>query len=382
MNKNEEFAIRGSGISKVFKDFWGRDRVAALTDVEIEVRRGCVFGLLGPNGAGKSTLIKLILGHLFPSRGRLSVLGQDPRDVAVKQHLGYLPERSSLYRNLTAAETLSFFGKLLGLTQEQIKERTRQLLGMVGLEGAANRTLGEFSHGMSRRLGLAQALLNDPDLLILDEPTAGLDPVGCREVKDLVITLGKRGKTILMTSHLLADVEDVCDEIMLLFGGRVQAKGAIDNLLRDEGRMRLEFPAVSPETLEKVKTALQPQVNPADIQCTNPADSLEDYFLRIVAESNANKQATHGVRMGKGVAAYLRDGEKAESADIAMDTEAIQRLAAGTPAPETAPPAEAETAAKPDQEALEKLVAPTSSDAGENGTDDELDRETLDKLTR
>ncbi|MFM1551427.1 MAG: ABC transporter ATP-binding protein, partial [Lentisphaeria bacterium] len=185
-----EAAVEGENLSKVFKDFWGRNKVEALNDVDVTVPKGAIFGLLGPNGAGKSTLIKLILGHLYPTGGRLAIFGKRPRDIAVKQHMGYLPERSFFYKHLTAAEILKYFGMILNLSREQISSRTEQLLEMVGLEAAGDRMAGEFSHGMGRRLGLAQALLNDPDLLILDEPTAGLDPVGCREVKDLIITLG------------------------------------------------------------------------------------------------------------------------------------------------------------------------------------------------
>ena len=202
MSEEQELVVAGQDVVKTFKDFWGRDKVKALKGVDIKIRKGSVFGLLGPNGAGKSTLIKLILGHLYPSSGRIAVFGKDPRDVNIKFQIGYLPERSYLYKNLTAEETLSYFGEILNLSKEQIKNRTDQLLEMVGLQHSKKRFVGEFSHGMTRRMGLAQALLNDPDFVILDEPTAGLDPVGCREVKDLIITLGKRGKTVLLTRSL------------------------------------------------------------------------------------------------------------------------------------------------------------------------------------
>ena len=308
MNRNDNnLMIKGSQLCKVFKDFWGRKKVAALTNVDIAVKAGVIFGLLGPNGAGKSTLIKLILGHLYPTRGSLSVLGKSPRDVSIKSKIGYLPESSYLYKNLNALETLQYFGAILNLSREQIKSRSQQLLEMVGLESAKKRMVGEFSHGMKRRLGLAQALLNDPSLLILDEPTAGLDPIGCREVKDLIITLGKRGKTVLLTSHLLADVEDVCDEILLLFGGKPQAHGSVSQLLQHQDLTQLQFPTVSKEVLDKAKSVLAKEIDANAISVTSPSESLENFFLKVIAKSTTQMQKTYGAQIGKGVAQYLRD---------------------------------------------------------------------------
>ena len=304
---NPTVMIEGKGLCKIFKDFWGRKKVEALSEVNLSVKEGVIFGLLGPNGAGKSTLIKLILGHLYPTKGRLSVLGKNPRDVTAKERIGYLPETSSLYKNLNALETLKFFGAILNLSNEQIKRRSQQLLEMVGLETAKKRMVGEYSHGMKRRLGMAQALLNDPSLLILDEPTAGLDPLGCREVKDIIITLGKRGKTVLLTSHLLADVEDVCDEILLLFGGKTQARGNVSQLLKDRTMTQLQFPSVSKQTMEEVKAVLRKELNENQIVSTSPLESLESFFLRVVAKSTTQMQETYGAQMGKGVAEYLRD---------------------------------------------------------------------------
>ena len=299
--------INGCKLCKDFKDFWGRKKVAALTDIDISVREGTIFGLLGPNGAGKSTLIKLILGHLYPTSGRLSVLGASPRNVSTKSKIGYLPESSYLYKNLNALETLKYFGTILNLSKDQIKSRSQQLLEMVGLESAKKRMVGEFSHGMNRRLGLAQALLNDPSLLILDEPTAGLDPLGCREVKDLIITLGKRGKTVLLTSHLLADVEDVCDEILVLFGGRTQANGSVSQLLENRNMTQLQFPKVNKKILDEAITVLTKEIDVNNIMATSPSENLESFFLKVIAQSTAKMQKTYGAQMGKGVAAYLRN---------------------------------------------------------------------------
>jgi ABC-2 type transport system ATP-binding protein len=338
--ENDNVIIADS-VSKVFKDFWGRPKVAALTDVSMNVPTGSVFGLLGPNGAGKSTLIKIILGHLFPTAGRVAVLGKPPRDVATKQRIGYLPERSYLYKHLTAEETLRYFGGLLDLSNDQIESRTDQLLEMVGLAGARQRRAGEFSHGMGRRLGLAQALLNDPDLIILDEPTAGLDPVGCREVKDLIITLGKRGKTVLLTSHLLADVEDVCDDVMVLYGGRVVSQGTMQELLADTERTTLSFPNVPDEALAAARKALAQTIDDGDINVSSPTETLEAYFLKLVAKSDASDQHTDGVRMGSGVAEYLaQGGGDTESGEAQTPSKAVETAASKREAPAEAPKVE------------------------------------------
>lgn len=374
-----EAAVEGEKLSKVFKDFWGRNKVEALNDVDVTVPKGTIFGLLGPNGAGKSTLIKLILGHLYPTAGRLAIFGKRPRDIAVKQHMGYLPERSFFYKHLTAAEILKYFGMILNLSREQISSRTGQLLEMVGLEAAGDRMAGEFSHGMGRRLGLAQALLNDPDLLILDEPTAGLDPVGCREVKDLIITLGKRGKTVLLTSHLLSDVEDVCDEIMLLYGGQVQTHGKVGELLRDRKRLRLEFPAVSDQTLESARAALAEEIPAETIVVDSPIENLESYFLKMVAERERQEHDTAGARMGRGVAAYLRDDQYADHSLV--DTDVLDVLSREQPI--EAPSSHALPEPEVDAEALTDLTEPEAVDpppATED--DDDVDKNLLDDLTK
>ena len=307
----QESAIFGKNIVKTFKDFWGRPKVKALKGVDINVPKGSIFGLLGPNGAGKSTLIKIILGHLHPTTGNISVLGKPPKDVKTKYKIGYLPERSYLYKNLTAKETLHYFGELLDLSKEQIKHRTDQLLEMVGLDKASNRLVGEFSHGMTRRMGMAQCLLNDPELIILDEPTAGLDPIGCREVKDLILTLSKRGKTILLTSHLLADVEDVCDQVMIIFGGKVQTEGDVKDLLADRTVTQMSFSSISEEEMQKAVSIIE-NAGGNNVTVSSPVQSLETYFLNVVKES-AKSQETAGAQMGKGVAAYLKDGKVIET---------------------------------------------------------------------
>ena len=228
--------VRAAGLTKVFADFWLRQKAVAVDGIDFEIRRDEIFGLLGPNGSGKSTTIKMILGLLHRTKGALSVFGTEPTDVAVKRRIGYLPEESYMYRFLTPVETLDFYGKLFGLARQVRRRRAAELLEMVGMSHAANRPVGEFSKGMARRLGVAQALINDPDLLILDEPTSGLDPLGSRQVKDLILDLGRRGKTILLSSHQLDDVQDVCDRMVILYGGRIRSEGTVDQLLEDSGR--------------------------------------------------------------------------------------------------------------------------------------------------
>ncbi len=320
--RNDDIVVKAQGISKIFKDFWGRKKIAALTDVDIVIQKNSIFGLLGPNGAGKSTLIKIILGHLYPSKGLINVLGKSPGNIEIKYQIGYLPERSYMYKNLTALETLTYFGALLNLSKDVIKTRSQQLLEMVGLDSAKKRMIGEFSHGMTRRTGLAQALLNDPDFLILDEPTAGLDPVGCREVKDLILTLGKRGKTILLTSHLLADVEDVCDELLMLYGGKIQSSGTVSELLTNAEITRLEFPNISEDKLNQIKTSLNQEIPNEHINISSPKESLESYFLKTISAGSRSSVENYGAGIGKGVAEYLQD-ENYEFNDVTVTTPSV-----------------------------------------------------------
>src|SRR5271156_5499903 len=273
-------AVRG--LTKIFKDFWGRDKARAVDNVDFEVRKGEVFGLLGPNGSGKSTTVKMLLGLLYPTRGHIEVFGHSPRHVHTKAHIGYLPEESYLYRFLDSHETLDFFGNLFDLPPAQRQKRTDQLLEMVGLKEVRTRVVGEFSKGMQRRIGLAQALINDPDLVILDEPTAGMDPIGCREVKDLILTMARRGKTVILSSHLLSDVEDVCDRVVVYYGGRIQAMGTLKELLAKPDAIRITAPPISREAMDKVLQTIRRDVADAKIEIDNPSQNLESYFLEVV----------------------------------------------------------------------------------------------------
>ncbi len=343
-NGERENVVAVRGLTKVFKDFWGRPKARAVDNVDFEVKRGEVFGLLGPNGSGKSTTVKMLLGLLYPTKGHIEVFGKSPRDVQTKQRIGYLPEESYLYRYLDSEETLDFFGNLFSIDAKERQSRAEQLIEMVGLNAARTRTVGEFSKGMQRRIGLAQALINDPDLIILDEPTSGLDPIGCREIKDLIIALAKRGKTIILSSHLLADVEDVCDRVVIYYGGKIQAIGTLKELLSERDTLRITTPTLSREATERVLATIRADIGNAEVRVDNPTQNLESYFLDVVRRAREAAKETSGATSGHRVAAYLR-GDADESPEDAT-AKVLERLTASKPI-ETVPAAAAVPAAPP-----------------------------------
>jgi ABC-2 type transport system ATP-binding protein len=322
------------GLTKVFKDFWGRSKARAVDDVDFDVKRGEVFGLLGPNGSGKSTTVKMLLGLLYPTRGHIEVFGQSPRHVQTKARIGYLPEESYLYRYLNSRETLDFFGNLFHLDQAERDQRAEQLLEMVGLNQTRTRSVGEFSKGMQRRIGLAQALINDPDLVILDEPTAGLDPIGCREIKDLIIALAKRGKTVILSSHLLSDVEDVCDRVVIYYGGKVRALGTLQELLAKPDTLRITTPVLPRPTMERVLEIIRKDIGSGEVRVDNPTQNLESYFLEVVEKAKQAAQETSGAQSGARVAQYLRGGLEATPAPDKV----LEKLTLPTVAPAPAAP--------------------------------------------
>ena len=269
--------LRAEGLTRVFRDAWGRPSVTAISEVSFEVGRGEVVGLLGPNGAGKSTTVKLLLGLLKPTGGRASILDQPPNSAAARAAVGYLPEETRLYPQLTARETLRFFAQVAG-----VRADSDALLQRVGLSAAADRRVGGFSKGMNRRLGLAQALLGQPELLVLDEPTSGLDPLGRRDVKQLIGELAAGGTTILLSSHLLAEVEDVCDRVLILCGGRLAAEGSLRELLSDPDELTLRLPKLPPDALARLLATVRAEVG--DEARLEPASrGLEGYFLELIA---------------------------------------------------------------------------------------------------
>lgn len=278
-----DVVIETRNLGKIYRDFWGVKKVAALKALDIEVKTGEIFGLLGPNGSGKSTTIKLLQGLLFPTSGRAFVFGKDARDVTKNERIGYLPEESYLYKFLNAEETLDFYGRLFDMPAEVRRERTQKLIQMVGLNQARRRQLREYSKGMTRRIGLAQALINEPDLLILDEPTTGMDPIGSREMKDLIIRLRDEGKTILLCSHQLADVQDVCDRVAILHQGELRELGRVDELLKVRDITEVHARGLSDETKQKIADLIRSEGGEV-ISLDNPTATMEELFLDIVQE--------------------------------------------------------------------------------------------------
>jgi ABC-2 type transport system ATP-binding protein len=281
-----DVVIETRNLTKVYRDFWGRPKVRALNALDLQVRRGEIFGLLGPNGSGKSTTIKLLLGLLFPTNGQALVFGKEATDVAKNERIGYLPEESYLYRFLNAEETLDFYGRLFDMSTAKRRQRMEELISLVGLQHARRRQLREYSKGMTRRIGLAQALINDPELILLDEPTSGLDPIGTREMKDLILKLRDEGKTILMSSHLLPDVQDVCDRIAILHQGELKELGQVSDLLTVQDVTQFRARGLSPAAEEEIRQLIARHGGEL-IATDHPTLSLEELFLNIVRESES-----------------------------------------------------------------------------------------------
>ena len=277
---NPDIIIETQNLSKVYRDFWGRQKVRALKALDLEVRKGEIFGLLGPNGSGKSTTIKLLLGLLFPTSGRALVFGKDATETTKNERIGYLPEESYLYKFLTAEETMDFYGRLFDMPAKLRKERSAMLIEQVGLARAKKRQLKEYSKGMTRRIGLAQALINDPDLVLLYEPTSGLDPMGTREMKDMILDLKAQNKTVIMCSHLLADVQDVCDRIAILYQGDLKELGAVNDLLQVSDETSIRAKGLSPEAHSEIEDVIRKHGGDV-ISVENPRTSLEELFLNL-----------------------------------------------------------------------------------------------------
>jgi len=283
-----EIIVETRNLTKVYRDFWGRKKKVALNALDLQIKRGEIFGLLGPNGSGKTTTIKLLLGLLFPTSGEATVFGMPAADVRKNERIGYLPEESYLYRFLNAEETLDFYGHLFDMPRDVREKRAADLIRLVGLEQDRRRTLREYSKGMRQRIGLAQALINDPEFIILDEPTSGLDPMGTIWMKGLIRQLRDEGKTVLMCSHRLDDVQDVCDRIAILFNGDLQELGEVDRLVEDAARV--EVRATNLRLTDELKRDLTSVVERHGGRLESfghPTTTLEDLFKKVVEESKA-----------------------------------------------------------------------------------------------
>jgi len=352
-----EYAVETFSLTKIFSDWWGRDKVYAVDDLNLRIHYNEVFGLLGPNGSGKTTALKMLLGLLYPTKGRALCLGGSGADPKISARIGFLPEESYLYRYLNARETLDFYGRLFGLPSKVRKMRIEALLDMVGLKAVANRPVGTFSKGMARRIGLAQALINDPDLLILDEPTTGLDPIGTRQIKDLVLELKKRGKTVLLCSHLLADVEDVCDRIAILYGGKIQAEGHVKDLLLRTNKKQITTGDISDTAVERIKQLIQDEQ--ADCVVTSPMDKLETFFIKTVTTARQQAQPTSGAVSTTQIGGFLASETSVENIlDKLVSAPASQEIPPQPPATEQVVPVET-SEPKPDEQLLSKLTEPT-----------------------
>jgi ABC-2 type transport system ATP-binding protein len=275
-----DVVVETRSLTKVYRDFWGRKKKTALNALDLKIYKGEIFGLLGPNGSGKTTTIKLLLGLLFPTAGDGFVFGEPAAKVEKNERIGYLPEESYLYRFLNAEETLDFYGRLFDIDPQVRRERAAELIEMVGLGADKKRILKEYSKGMRQRIGLAQALINNPELVILDEPTSGLDPLGTRWMKDLILNLRQQGKTVLMCSHRLDDVQDVCDRIAILYNGDLVTLGKVTNLVEDAARLEIRAKKVRAD-LEAVFRKHGGEMESVG----HPSSTLEELFLREVEES-------------------------------------------------------------------------------------------------
>ena len=273
-----EPAVAICGLTKVFPIPFHRQAVVAVRDLDLRVHAGEVYGLLGPNGSGKSTTLKIILGLVSPTRGKTEIFGRNSNHVATHEAIGFLPENPYFYKYLTGVETLRFFGKLCGLRGSQLQKRIDELLELVGLTNARYRRLGTYSKGMLQRIGLAQALINEPKLVVLDEPTAGVDPAGSREIRNLIVDLKRRDITVLLSSHLLAQVQEICDRVGILANGALVREGRLEELIAIENQTELVLENASDALVKEVE-ALAARSNAKLVARRRSTTTLERLFL-------------------------------------------------------------------------------------------------------
>lgn len=272
-------AVAVHGLTKIFPvPFHPTRKVVAVKDLNLRIEPGEVYGLLGPNGSGKSTTLKIILGLVPPTRGRTEIFGRDSRLVESREAVGFLPENPYFYKFLTGAETLRFFGRLCGMTGATLKSRVNELLDLVGLNKARDRRLGTYSKGMLQRIGLAQALIYDPRLVVLDEPTAGVDPAGSREIRDLIMDLKRRGITVLLSSHLLAQAQEICDRIGILADGVLVREGPLQELIAIENQTELVIADASDDLVHEIESFIS-RSNAKLLERRKSTTTLERLFL-------------------------------------------------------------------------------------------------------
>lgn len=275
-------AISIQNLTKVFRPGLTSPPVVAVRDLSLTVEPGMVYGLLGPNGSGKSTTFKILLGLLPPTEGSTAIFGVDSKLVASRASVGFLPENPYFYKYLTGRETLRFFGKICGLTSKYLDARVPELLALVGLEHAADRRLAGYSKGMLQRIGLAQALVQQPRLVVLDEPTAGVDPAGSREIRNLILQLKAQGITVLLCSHLLAQVQEVCDRIGIMHRGVLVKEGPLEELISIRHQREIVVENLPPAALERIQ-AIAREAGGSVVRVQEPQTTLEDLFLEVTA---------------------------------------------------------------------------------------------------
>jgi len=284
-------------LTKIFPVPFRRERVVAVRDLSLEVAPGQVYGLLGPNGSGKSTTMKIVLGLVSPSAGETEIFGRDSQTVDSHEEVGFLPENPYFYKYLTGLETLCFYGRLCGLTGRRLREKARELLALVRLEDAADRRLGTYSKGMLQRIGLAQALVQEPRLLVLDEPTAGVDPRGSAEIKELILGCKTRGITVLLCSHLLSQVQEICDRVGILDRGALVREGSLAELVGVANETELIFRDAPADLLRDIADLVRARYPQAQLVATRqPQQTLERFFLDVTEPRSATAQTASPIR--------------------------------------------------------------------------------------
>jgi len=278
-------AVTISNLTKLYPVPMRRQKVVAVKDLNLEVPEGQVYGLLGPNGSGKSTTLKILLGLVTPTHGSSKIFGEDSRDYRSHREVGFLPENPYFYKYLTAVETLRFYGKICGLGGKKLESRIDELLELVSMKDARNRRVGGYSKGMLQRIGLAQALIQDPRLLVLDEPTAGVDPLGSRQIRDLILELKSRGKTVLLTSHLLEQVQEVCDRVGIMARGVMMREGSLADLVTIEGQTEYLVENAPPELAAKISQLVEAS-GAKFLEARKPQLTLERVFLEAAEAHN------------------------------------------------------------------------------------------------
>ncbi len=277
-------AVEICNLVKDFKTSFRRKALRAVDAVSIRIMPGEVYGLIGPNGSGKSTTMKALLGLVAPTAGHCAIFGKDSLKVDSRNDVGFLPENPYFYKHLSGAETLRFYGKLCGLGGRRLRERVEELLDMVGLRNARDRRLGGYSKGMLQRIGLAQALIQEPRLVILDEPTAGVDPLGSRQIRDLILKLRAQGITVFLCSHLLEQVQEVCDRVGIIFQGRMIREGRLDDLIAIEDQTEIVLRDASPELLARITELVAGSPGTELLRSGKPRGTLERLFLREIRD--------------------------------------------------------------------------------------------------